>query len=78
MAALDAERLAFATLDVTEPEPLPAAHRLWTHPKVRLTPHVSSNYTTVRHLLFEKVVASLERFVRGQAPNDLVDVQAGY
>ena len=78
IAALDADRLAFATLDVTEPEPLPAEHPLWTHQRVRLTPHVSSNYTTVRHLLFEKVVASLERFVRGEAPNDLVDVQAGY
>jgi phosphoglycerate dehydrogenase-like enzyme len=76
--ALDADRLAFATLDVTEPEPLPADHPLWTHPRVRLTPHVSSNYTTVRHLLFEKVVASLDRFVRGEAPNDLVDVVAGY
>lgn len=78
MRALDADRLGFATLDVTEPEPLPADHPLWTHPKVRLTPHVSSNYTLLRDALFEKVAVNLERFARGEIPLDLVDRQAGY
>ncbi|PTQ07507.1 dehydrogenase [Sphingomonas oleivorans] len=78
LAALDAGRLGFATLDVTEPEPLPAGHPLWTHPLVRLTPHVSSNYTAVRGLLFDRVAANIDRFVRGEAPGDIVDVQAGY
>jgi phosphoglycerate dehydrogenase-like enzyme len=76
--ALDAGHLGFATLDVTEPEPLPADHPLWIHPKVRLTPHVSSNYTLVRDALFEKVAANLDRFARGEVPLDLVDRQAGY
>ncbi len=78
IAALDADRLGFATLDVTEPEPLPADHPLWAHPKVRLTPHVSSNYTLVRDVLFEKVAANLDRFARGEIPSDLVDPVAGY
>ena len=78
LAALDAGRLGFATLDVTEPEPLPADHPLWQHPLVRLTPHVSSNYTLVRDVLFGKVVANLERFARGETPGDLVDPQEGY
>lgn len=76
--ALDAGRLGFATLDVTEPEPLPADHRLWTHPKVRLTPHISSNHTLVRDNLFAKVAANLDRFVRGEPLHDLVDAAAGY
>lgn len=76
--ALDRGRLGFATLDVTEPEPLPAGHPLWSHPLVRLTPHVSSNYTVVRALLFEKVAANLDRFARGEVPLDLVDPVAGY
>jgi phosphoglycerate dehydrogenase-like enzyme len=76
--ALDAGRLGFATLDVTEPEPLPADHRLWTHPRVRLTPHISSNYTLVRGVLFEKITQNLDRFVRGEALADLVDPVAGY
>lgn len=78
VAALDGGRLGFATLDVTDPEPLPAGHVLWTHPRVRLTPHVSSNYTQVREVLFEKVVADLDRFARGETPSDLVDPVAGY
>ncbi|MET0239105.1 MAG: NAD(P)-dependent oxidoreductase [Sphingobium sp.] len=76
--ALDAGRLAFATLDVTEPEPLPADHVLWTHDRVRLTPHVSSNYTQVRHVLFDKVAENLSRFARGETPSDLVDPAEGY
>lgn len=76
--ALDHGRLAFATLDVTEPEPLPAGHRLWTHDRVRLTPHVSSNYTAVRGGLFDTVIANLDRFARGERPSDIVDVAAGY
>jgi phosphoglycerate dehydrogenase-like enzyme len=76
--ALDAGRLDFATLDVTDPEPLPEGHALYTHPKVRLTPHVSSNYTLVRHRLLEKVTDDLSRFVRGEQPSDVVDRVRGY
>lgn len=78
IAALDAGKLGFATLDVTEPEPLPADHPLWRHPLVRLTPHVSSNYTFVRDVLFGKIIANLERFARGETPGDLVDPSQGY
>jgi phosphoglycerate dehydrogenase-like enzyme len=76
--ALDEGRLGFATLDVTEPEPLPPGHGLWRHAHVRLTPHVSSNHTLVRGALFDKVAANLDRFVRGELPTDLVDRAAGY
>jgi phosphoglycerate dehydrogenase-like enzyme len=78
LAALDGGRLGFATLDVTDPEPLPTGHPLWQHPRVRLTPHVSSNYTAVRHVLFDKITADLDRFIRGEPPSDIVDAAAGY
>lgn len=78
VAALDAGRLGFATLDVTEPEPLPADHPLWTHDRVRLTPHVSSNYTAVRPALYAAITANLDRFVAGETPDDVVDPASGY
>ncbi|MGI4879581.1 MAG: NAD(P)-dependent oxidoreductase [Janthinobacterium lividum] len=78
LAALDAGRLGYATLDVTEPEPLPAAHPLWSHDRVRLTPHVASNYTAVRPALYAAIEANLDRFVRGETPADVVDPVSGY
>ncbi|QQD76706.1 2-hydroxyacid dehydrogenase [Curtobacterium sp. YC1] len=42
VAELQSERL-FAALDVTDPEPLPAGHALWTTPNTVLTPHVGGN-----------------------------------
>jgi len=78
LRALDNGPLGFATLDVTDPEPLPEGHALYTHPKVRLTPHVSSNYLLVRHKLLEKVSDDLSRFARGEPPSDIVDPARGY
>ena len=76
--ALDQGPIGFATLDVTDPEPLPSGHPLYSHGKVRLTPHIASNYTLVRHRLLEKVNADLTRFVRGEKPSDIVDPARGY
>jgi phosphoglycerate dehydrogenase-like enzyme len=79
IAALDGGRLGFATLDVTDPEPLPEGHRLWNHPKVRLTPHIStSSIARVSGRLFDKFAADLARFARGEPPSDIVDPAAGY
>jgi phosphoglycerate dehydrogenase-like enzyme len=39
--ALDAGTIARASLDVSEPEPLPTGHWLYDHPKVFLTPHAA-------------------------------------
>lgn len=42
--ALESGHLSGAALDVTDPEPLPADHRLWDIPSALLTPHVSGGY----------------------------------
>jgi phosphoglycerate dehydrogenase-like enzyme len=78
VAALDEARLGFATLDVTDPEPLPAGHPLWTHPKVRLTPHLSSYHPLVLDDVRRFVIANLERFARGEQPANPVDPLQGY
>lgn len=78
MNALDDGPLEFATLDVTEPEPLPKGHPLYTHPRVRLTPHVASNHPTVNEVMYAKIADNLERYLRGEPLTDVVDPVAGY
>ncbi len=41
LAALESGRLSAAFVDVTEPEPLPADHPFWSHPRIVLTPHIA-------------------------------------
>lgn len=42
LAALESGHLGGAVLDVTDPEPLPPGHGLWTQPNVIITPHIAS------------------------------------
>ena len=51
-AALDDGRVALASLDVTEPEPLPAGHPFYSHPRVHLSPHISTSSPD----LFDRVI----------------------
>jgi glyoxylate/hydroxypyruvate reductase A len=76
LAALDAGRLAGATLDVFREEPLPASHPFWHHPRVRLTPHVSA--PTQVGTSAEQVAAKLAAMARGEVPGGLVDRARGY
>ena len=78
LAALDADRLGFATLDVTEPEPLPAGHPIYTHPRIRLTPHLSWSGQASRTRLTEQILVNLSAYARGEALRDLVDPIRGY
>ena len=72
LSALDAGAIARATLDVTDPEPLPAGHPLYAHPKVRISPHTSAISSYIREALIEKVKRNLARFEAGQDPEDLI------
>lgn len=65
LAALKAERIRYAT-DVTDPEPLPADHPLWTAPGALVTPHVggasSAMWTRAHRLVREQ----LARYAAGE------------
>jgi glyoxylate/hydroxypyruvate reductase A len=76
LAALDSGHLAGAALDVFEPEPLPASHGFWHHPKVILTPHAAS--ITIPRSAAPQVVENIHRARRGLPPNNQVDFTAGY
>lgn len=76
--ALDDGRIARASLDVTDPEPLPDGHALFGHERVRLTPHISwSSPRTVRRTL-ELFTENLTRYRSGEELLGVVDVEEGY
>ncbi|MGO4569121.1 2-hydroxyacid dehydrogenase [Rhizobium sp. 2YAF20] len=74
--ALDSGHLAGAVLDVVDPEPLPADHALWRHPKVILTPHIAS--VTQPETAAKAVIANILRHEAGQDPIGLVERSLGY
>ncbi|RUM08657.1 2-hydroxyacid dehydrogenase [Rhizobium chutanense] len=74
--ALDRGHLAAAMLDVTDPEPLPADHPLWQHPKVAITPHIAS--VTQPETAAHAVVDNIRRHRAGEKLIGLVDRTRGY
>jgi len=72
-AALDDGRVAMATLDTVDPEPLPAGHWMYTHPRVRLSPHVSWSSPEGYHRIFELFLENLGRYLEGQPLEGVVD-----
>jgi phosphoglycerate dehydrogenase-like enzyme len=77
-AALDDGRVAMASLDAVEPEPLPAGHWLYDHPRVRLSPHVSWNAPGAADVLLDRFIDNLRRWLAGEPLTGLVDRHAGY
>ena len=78
LAALDAGSLGGAALDVTDPEPLPDGHRLWSHPRVVVTPHVANPSHQAAEQLAARVTENVSRFVAGEDLLGVVDADAGY
>jgi phosphoglycerate dehydrogenase-like enzyme len=63
-----------AALDVTDPEPLPAGHPLWSAPNVLINPHRGGASTAFAPRVARLVRAQLERYVSGEP---LINVVAG-
>jgi phosphoglycerate dehydrogenase-like enzyme len=61
-----------AVLDVTDPEPLPPDHPLWTVDGVFLTPHVGGSCTGVRQRSWRVAVAEIARYAAGDPLRNLV------
>ena len=73
LEALDNGQVGLASLDVTEPEPLPDGHPLYTHPRVRLSPHTSAISTNSKNEIADTFLANLERYVGGQTLANLAN-----
>lgn len=74
--ALDKGRLAGAFLDVFAIEPLPTAHPFWSHPLLRLTPHVASISDPAQSAT--TVVDNIRRAMRGEDLRHAIDRTVGY
>ncbi|MDX8145544.1 2-hydroxyacid dehydrogenase [Lentzea sp. BCCO 10_0061] len=72
LAELNSGRLR-AALDVTDPEPLPADHPLWTAPGLLLTPHVAGSCTGHTQRAYAIAASEISRYGAGERPRNLVN-----
>src|ERR687886_1164061 len=66
--ALAAERIGGAALDVTDPEPLPEGHPLWTEPRALITPHAANPPDALARALAQRIEENVARFKAGGPP----------
>ena len=76
--ALDDDRVAMATLDTVDPEPLPAGHWLYEHPKVRVSAHISWASYSGLGTTVDLFVDNVRRRLAGEPLQDVVDPAEGY
>lgn len=78
VAALRDEQIGGAALDVTDPEPLPDDHPLWSLDNCLITPHVANPPSFERQAYARLVEENVRRRRGGEALEGLVDVRLGY
>ena len=66
-----------AAIDVTDPEPLPAGHPLWSAPNCLITPHIGGSTPEFIFRAFRFAAQQVRRFVAGE-PLENVVTEAGY
>jgi D-3-phosphoglycerate dehydrogenase len=66
LVALDEGTIAGAAMDVIEREPPPKGHRLLTHPKLLLTPHIGAFTQNAWDRSSQEAVEKVLRFLDGQ------------
>lgn len=76
LSAVDQGKISGACLDVFQTEPLPEDHPFWRHPKIRITPHISSQTKPLS--VAPQILSNLNRLRRGQSLLNQVDIKRGY
>ena len=76
--ALRAGLIAGAALDVTDPEPLPEGHPLWTAPNILITPHQADTPDMTAPLLAVRIEHNVRAFLGDGRFVGVVDSSAGY
>jgi phosphoglycerate dehydrogenase-like enzyme len=78
IAALDSGRLGGAVLDAFRQEPVEEGHPLWGRPDILALPHVTWSSTHTLDDFKQRFAAQLQRWLHGETPTDLVNLDAGY
>lgn len=73
---IDDGHIAGAHLDVFDPEPLPAEHPFWSHPKIDITPHVAS--ITDPYVLASQVIDNYHRLMNNKPLQHVISREKGY
>jgi phosphoglycerate dehydrogenase-like enzyme len=76
--ALHRGTIAGAGLDVTDPEPLPDGHPLWSTSNCIITPHTADTWEMIVPLLAARIRANVAHFVAGEPLEGSVDPASGY
>ena len=71
VGALRSNQLRGASLDVTDPEPLPEDHPLWALENVQITPHNAGHTPAYYDRLADIVAGNVERYVETGSPDGL-------
>ena len=78
MAALEGDVIRGAALDVTDPEPLPDGHRLWSVKNLIVTPHISGRTTAYMSRACAILDVNLTRLSQGRDLINKVSRKDGY
>lgn len=76
--ALDKELIRGAALDVTDPEPLPDGHPLWSAKNAIVTPHISGASTSYFDRVWAILKLNLQRLSEGKEYTNKVNKREGY
>ncbi len=76
LEALEAGKIAAATLDVSTVEPLPHGHPFWNHPDILITPHVAG--TCIPMTAVANIASNIRKAIAGERLSQQVDRARGY
>lgn len=76
--AVDSGIVACADIDATDPEPLPEGHWMYGHPGIRVSPHLSWNWSGAFGAMYEVFIRNLGHWLADEPLESVVDPAQGY
>ena len=74
---VDKGQLSGASLDVFRIEPLPQEHPFWSHPKIKITPHIAS-ITSPNKVVVQQLIENYLRMKEGKKLKNTIERKLGY